>query len=108
MPVYMIANVKVTDESWIPDYAENVHGLVHKHGGKYLSRSPHITTIEGEAPDTTVIAIVEFPSMDSCQAFFADPKYAPFAKARQKGTVSNIHVIDDTDVAGSIPYLRKA
>lgn len=108
MPVYLIANVKVTDESWIPSYAEHVHGLVHKHGGKYLSRSPNITTIEGEAPDVTVIALIEFPSMDSLQAFFADPEYAPYAKARQDGTISNFCVVDDTDIAGSIPYLRKA
>ena len=41
MPVYLIADVKVTDDTWIPDYAANVHDIVHKHGGKYLSRSQH-------------------------------------------------------------------
>ncbi len=35
MTVYVIADVKVTDEAWIPDYAEHVHDIVHKHGGKY-------------------------------------------------------------------------
>ena len=52
MPVYLIADVKVTDDAWIPDYAANVHDIVHKHGGKYLSRSANITTIEGDALDT--------------------------------------------------------
>ncbi|MEX0323194.1 MAG: DUF1330 domain-containing protein [Puniceicoccaceae bacterium] len=108
MPVYMIANVKVTDESWIPSYAENVHGLVHKHGGKYLSRSPNITPIEGDAPDTTVVAIIEFPSQEAVQEFFSDPEYIPYAKARQEGTISKLFVVDDTDIAGTIPYLRKA
>ena len=51
MPVYLIADVKVTDESWIPDYAANVHDIVHKHGGKYLSRSANITNMEGEPLD---------------------------------------------------------
>ena len=37
MTVYVIADVKVTDDSWVPDYAANVLGIVHKHGGKYLS-----------------------------------------------------------------------
>ena len=47
MAVFMIAEVKVTDDSWIPDYAAKVHEIVHKHGGKYLSRSANITPLEG-------------------------------------------------------------
>jgi uncharacterized protein (DUF1330 family) len=105
MAVYLIANVKVTDQSWIPSYAANVPDLVHKHGGKYLSRSANITTLEGERPDVTVIALVTFPSLEAVQAFADDPAYAPFARARQAGSVCSFHVIDDTDVAGAIHYL---
>ncbi|MEN8195970.1 MAG: DUF1330 domain-containing protein [Pseudomonadota bacterium] len=107
MTVYLIADVKVTDDSWIPDYAANVHDIVHKHGGKYLSRSANITTVEGEGLDTTLIALLQFPSMEAVQAFASDPDYAPYGKARQAGSVSRFHVIDDTDVAGTIPYLPK-
>jgi len=32
MPVYMIADIKVTDDKWVPGYAASVHELVHKHG----------------------------------------------------------------------------
>ncbi len=108
MAVYLIADVQVTNDAWIPDYAANVHDIVHKHGGKYLSRSGNITVLEGEKGDTTLIAIVEFPSLDAVKAFANDPAYAKFAKARQDGTVSRFRVIDDTDLAGTIPYLPKA
>ena len=57
MSVYVIADVKVTDDQWIPDYAANVHNIVHKHDGKQLSRSANITTVEGEGLDTTLIAL---------------------------------------------------
>ena len=107
MTVYVIADVKVTDESWIPEYAAHVHDIVHTHGGKYLSRSGNITTIEGEGLDTTFIALIEFPSMEAVQAFAKDPAYAKYLQARQAGSVSKLHVIDDTDVAGTIPYLPK-
>jgi len=107
MAVYLIADIKVTDESWIPDYAANVHGLVEKHGGKYLARSGNISTIEGEGLDSTLVAIVEFPSMEACQAFGDDPEYEKYKLARQAGSISRFHVIDDTDVAGTIPYLPK-
>jgi uncharacterized protein (DUF1330 family) len=46
MTVYLIAEIKVTDDNWVPDYAANVHPLVEKHGGKYLSRSANIKVLE--------------------------------------------------------------
>jgi len=107
MAVFVIADVKVTDDSWVPDYAANVHDIVHRHGGKYLARSANITTVEGEGLDTTLIALLQFPSMEAVQAFAGDPDYAPYASARQAGSVSRLHVLDDSDVAGTIPYLRK-
>jgi uncharacterized protein (DUF1330 family) len=55
-----------------------------------------------------LIALLEFLSRESLQAFLDDPAYAPFAAARQAGTGGHFLVIDDTDVAGTIPYLAKA
>ena len=106
MSVYLIADIKVTDESWVPDYAANVHKLVEKHGGRYLSRSGNIQTIEGADKECTLIAILEFPTREALDGFAADPEYVPYGKSRQAGSVSNFHVIDDTDIAGTIPYLR--
>ena len=105
MAHYLIAHVKVNDDSWIPDYAANVHDMVHRHGGKYLSRSGNITAIEGEAPAVDLVALIEFPSEDAMNAFVTDPEYAPYAKARQDGTDSQLFGIDASDVAGTIPYL---
>ena len=88
-------------------YAASVHELVHKHGGRYLSRSRNVKTLEGKPLDSTFIAILEFPSAEAVQAFATDPKYAPHAAARQAGSESRLQLIDDTDVAGTIPYLPK-
>ncbi len=108
MSVYLIADIKVTDDGWVPEYATNVHNLVEKHGGRYLSRSGNIETLEGPDKDSTLIAIVEFPDRAALDAFVADPEYAPYGQARQAGSVSRFHVIDDTDIAGAIPYLKAA
>ncbi|HUW74818.1 MAG TPA: DUF1330 domain-containing protein [Methyloceanibacter sp.] len=108
MAVFLIAHVKVTDDAWVPGYAEKVHDIVAKHGGKYLSRSGNITALEGEKPDSTLIALIQFPSMEALEAFANDPDYAPFGTARQAGSVSTFYAIDDTDLAGSIPYLPKS
>ena len=76
MTVYLIADVTVTDDSWIPDYAANVHDIVAKHGGKYLSRSANIDTIEGEPIGSTVIALIEFPNREALDAFANDSCFA--------------------------------
>ena len=78
MSVYLIADIKVTDDGWIPEYAANVHKLVEKHGGRYLSRSGNIETLEGEAKESTLIAILEFPTRAALDGFATDPEYAPY------------------------------
>src|SRR5437588_5639476 len=107
MTVYVIADIKVTDSGWVPEYAASVHDIVHKHGGKYLSRSGNVKTLEGKPLDTTLIALLAFPSAEAAEAFVNDPEYAPHAAARQVGSESRFQLIDDTDLAGTIPYLPK-
>ncbi len=106
MAVYLIADIKITDDQWVPEYAKNVHMLVEKHGGRYLSRSGTIETLEGAERDSTLIAIIEFPNRQALNAFTTDSDYEPYGRARQAGSVSNFYVIDDSDIAGTIPYLK--
>lgn len=105
MTVYLIADITVTDGGWVPEYAAQVHHIVARHGGTYLARSGNITVLEGAAGDSTLVAILSFPSRAALQGFAADPAYAPHAKARRAGSVSRFRVIDDTDIAGTIDYL---
>ncbi|MEO0821652.1 MAG: DUF1330 domain-containing protein [Pseudomonadota bacterium] len=107
MPAYLIADVEITDDAWVPDYAAKVHDIVHKHGGKYLARSGNIKVHEGEPAPSTLIALLEFPDRAALEAFVADPDYAPFAGTRGAGSNSRFRSIDDTDLAGTIPYLPK-
>lgn len=108
MSVYVVANVKILDDGWVPAYAARVHKIVERHGGKYLSRSANITPLEGDPLDATVVVIVEFPTKSAAEAFMSDPEYAPYQESRKKGSVSRLYLIDSTDVAGTIPYLEKA
>ncbi len=107
MTAYLIADIKITNDQWVPAYAASVHELVRKHGGKYLSRSGNVKTLEGKPLDTTLIGLMEFPSAAEAEAFVSDPDYAPFVAARQAGSESRFQLIDGTDLAGTIPYLPK-
>jgi uncharacterized protein (DUF1330 family) len=64
-------------------------------GGKYLARSGNVKTLEGKPLDTTLIALLQFPSAEAAEAFVSDPEYAPHAKARQSGSDSRFQLIDD-------------
>jgi uncharacterized protein (DUF1330 family) len=67
----------------------------------------NVKTLEGKPLDTTLIALLEFPSAKAVEAFATDPKYGPYAAARQDGSESRFQLIDDTDLAGTISYLPK-
>lgn len=108
MKTYLIADIKVTDAGWVPEYAASVHEIVHKHGGRYLSRSGNVTTVEGTPLETTLIALMEFPSAEAATAFTSDPEYAPYVAARQRGSESRFQLIDGDDIAGTIRYLPAA
>ncbi|QWG12050.1 DUF1330 domain-containing protein [Bradyrhizobium sediminis] len=107
MTAFLITDIKVTDDKWVPDYAASVHDLVHKHGGKYLSRSGNVKTLEGTPLDTSLIAIMAFPTAKAAESFVTDPAYVSYAAARRDGSESRFQLIDDTDLAGTIPYLVK-
>ena len=105
MSVFLIADIKITNDAWVPEYAANVHKFVEQQGGKYLSRSGNITTLEGPQQDSSLVAIMQFPSKSALEKFVNAPEYQPYVKARQAGSVSRFFMIDDTDIAGTVPYL---
>ena len=82
MTVYVIADIKVTDDEWVPAYAASVHELVHKHGGKYLSRSGNVKTLGRQASGNHLnSAYWSFHQAEAVKAFATDPKYTPYAAA---------------------------
>ena len=85
-----------------------VNDKVNKQRGKYVARSGKVKTLEGAPLDTSLIAIMAFPSTEHAEAFVADPSYAPYAAARKGGSESRFQLIDDTDAAGTISYRTKA
>ncbi len=108
MSVFMIAEVEVTDPSWLPEYANTVHKIVGQYGGKYLSRSGNIAMLEGQARNCTLVALIQFPTAKHVNAFLNSPDYQPFARSRQAGSRSHVYTVDDTDLASTISYLPGA
>jgi len=97
MPYYAVVHLKLKDDSWIADYLPNVTEIAHKHGGRYLARTPEITQVEGQdAPD--VVALIEWPSKEAAEAFYNDPDYQPYLKNRLDGTDSQFLLVKGEDI----------
>ena len=57
MSVYAIVDIKITKVSWIKEYITHVHHIVEQYGGKYLSRSANIVTVDSYNPKANWVAI---------------------------------------------------
>jgi uncharacterized protein (DUF1330 family) len=108
MAVYVIADIKVKHDAWIPEYASAVHDIVHKQGGRYLARSANVTTLEGSSLDNTLIAILQFPNAEAVKAFASDPAYAPYGRMRKEGSDSRFQLIEILTPPEPFPICARA
>ena len=93
MSVFLIADIKVTDDRWIPDYAANVHEIVSKHGGKYLVRGGSFEILEGDwVPHRLVL--LEFPTIEAAKGFYDSEDYRPLRDIRLNATNSNMVMVE--------------
>jgi uncharacterized protein (DUF1330 family) len=88
MSVYLIAEMKWKDTSWLPSYLETVPDLVRKHGGSYVVQTGEIERLEGTREPTDGIVILEFPDREAALGFVNDPDYEAPKAARLQGTHS--------------------
>ncbi|WP_375753660.1 DUF1330 domain-containing protein [Vibrio sp. HN007] len=94
MPAYMMAFVRIENaDAYYRDYASLAAPIVEKHGGKPMIRTENIQTIEGAVPEG-LLAMLEFPTIEQAQAFYADPDYQPLIKVRQKYSSSDAVIFE--------------
>jgi len=74
MAAYMIARVKVTDPQRYRKYVEATPPTIAKFGGRFVVRGGQTVTLEG-AEETRRIVILEFPSLEQAQAWYASEDY---------------------------------
>lgn len=97
MTAYSVLAVTPTDDSWIPGYIEPVGKIIAKHGGKYIARTTNHEQVEGEDQPAALRVILEWPNTQAARDFVNDPDYAPYLKARHKGSTSVHFIIDGKD-----------
>jgi len=101
MKVYSVGRMDVTDRAWVQDYVANVTKMVEKHGGRYLARTSHAECLEGGAPIPQIFLIVEWPSREAADAFYASDDYRPYLDQRLGGSRGEMYIVPGEDVTGA-------
>lgn len=96
---YLIGEVEVTDQSWVPDYVGNVTGMVERWGGRYLARTPLVERVEGQRSVPPLLVIVEWPSKEKALAFYESEEYRPYRQNRIAGAKNEFLLVAGEDVA---------
>jgi uncharacterized protein (DUF1330 family) len=98
MKYYSVAEIEITDQSWIPAYVENVTRLVEQGGGRYLARTSKIEKLEGERTVPQIFLIIEWPSKDVAKAFYESDEYRPYRQSRIDGARNEFLLVAGEDM----------
>ena len=100
MKYYCVAELNITDQSWIPSYVQNVTEMVERRGGRYLARTSNIEKLEGERESPQLILLLEWPSKDAALAFYESDEYKPYRQSRRDGASNELLLVAGEDITG--------
>lgn len=101
MKYYYVAELDITDQSWVSSYVKDVTKLVEKHGGRYLARTSNIEKLEGERKTPQIFLILEWPSRDAAMAFYESEEYKPYRQSRMDGAKNEFVLVAGEDIANA-------
>jgi uncharacterized protein (DUF1330 family) len=100
MKYYAVAEIEVTDPTWVREYVAQVTGMVERRGGRYLARTLQVERVEGEGAAPQTFLIIEWPSKDAADEFYASEEYRPYRERRRSGARNQFLLVAGEDVGG--------
>jgi uncharacterized protein (DUF1330 family) len=101
MKYYVVAEIDLTDPSWVSEYAKNVTRMIEQAGGRYLARTPKIDKLEGERKAPQLVVLIEWPSKEVAETFYRSEEYRPYLQSRLKGARNELVLVAGEDVTGT-------
>ena len=98
MKYYAVAEIDITDQSWVAEYVKNVTRMVEQHGGRYLARTSNVTKIEGERKVPQIFLLIEWPSKETAMAFYESEEYRPYRERRIAGAKNEFLLVAGEDM----------
>ncbi len=93
MPVYLVIEIAIKDESLYSEYIEKVYDIVTRHGGRYLVRGGEATPVSNNWNPERII-VIEFRDKEQFRSCFQSPEYLQIAPLREKSTVSKAILLE--------------
>jgi uncharacterized protein (DUF1330 family) len=100
MKCYTVAELDITDPSWIRDYVQHTTMLVERYGGRYLARTGNHERIEGSREPPQFYVLIEWPSREAAAEFYSSEAYRPYRDSRLAGSTGQFMLIAGEDVNG--------
>lgn len=86
VPVYVVANLHITDAAAYRQYEKGFFPLLKKYGGEFITYDDAAFTLEGTSPRTGRVILFKFPSEAQARSWYADPDYQALSEHRRAGT----------------------
>ena len=101
MKYYAVAEIEVTDRSWVREYVADVTPLVERYGGRYLARTSNVETLEGQRRTPPLVVLIEWPSREAARAFYESEEYRPYRERRLAGARNEFVLVAGEDMTGT-------
>ncbi|MCJ7725367.1 MAG: DUF1330 domain-containing protein [Acidimicrobiia bacterium] len=88
MARYFLAQLNVHDPAEYARYLEGTAPLLAEHSGRVLAVDEDVAVLEGEWPYGRTV-LIEFPSADHLDAWYASPGYREIAAHRHAASTGN-------------------
>jgi uncharacterized protein (DUF1330 family) len=93
MKAFVVAAETPKDDSMFSDYRKAVPATLEAFGGKFIVRGGDLKLLEGEWPHSRLV-IIEFPSREAAEGWYASPEYQKIIGLRQSSTVTNLVIVE--------------
>lgn len=89
MPVYIVANIRITDRTEYDQYQAGFMEIFAKYRGELLAVSDAPEVIEGEWPFTRAV-LLRFPDQAEARRWYESPEYQKLSRHRWNGSTGTV------------------
>ena len=93
MAAYLIADVDIHNAAAFEEYRRDVPATEARYGGRYLGRGGATKVLEGDWEPHRLV-IVEFPDMQSLNAWYDSPEYTRLKALRERCASTRIIALE--------------
>ncbi len=94
MSAFLIVDTKINDPNIYEEYKTLARPIAEKFGGVYRARGGKLDIRETKLWEPTRIVIIEFPNMQSAQAFVDSDEYAPVQPLRLNNAECTLFIVE--------------